>query len=172
MSEQHTADREERPVAAGQALPADTSRRAVMLGAGGVGLVAVLAACGSGGTDTAAPASSAPAPASSAAPEQSAAGGGDSAGFAKTADIPEGGGKIFADQKLVVTQPAAGQFKAFSSTCTHQGCTVGDVSGGTINCPCHGSKFSITDGSVKGGPAPRPLPETQIKVDGDAISLA
>ncbi|KUM83498.1 MULTISPECIES: Rieske (2Fe-2S) protein [Streptomyces] len=92
--------------------------------------------------------------------------------LAKTSEIPVGGGKIFKDEKVVVTQPKKGEFKAFSDICTHQGCQVTSVSGGTINCPCHGSKFNITDGSVANPPANRPLPEKQIKVNGDSIELA
>ncbi|MCX5260885.1 Rieske (2Fe-2S) protein [Streptomyces canus] len=92
--------------------------------------------------------------------------------LAKTSEIPVGGGKIFKDEKVVVTQPKEGEFKAFSDICTHQGCQVTSVSGGTINCPCHGSKFNITDGSVANPPANKPLPEKQIKVSGDSIQLA
>ena len=91
--------------------------------------------------------------------------------LAKTSDIPEGGGTVFPEQKVVVTQPALGEFKAFSAVCTHQGCTVNKVADGTIDCPCHGSKFHIADGSVAHGPAARPLPAAQIKVEGDAIRL-
>ncbi|MFJ9906110.1 Rieske (2Fe-2S) protein [Streptomyces sp. NPDC101152] len=92
--------------------------------------------------------------------------------LAKTSEIPVGGGKIFNDQKVVVTQPAKGEFKAFSAICTHQGCTVGSVANGTIDCPCHGSKYRIADGSVAGGPAPKPLPPAPIKVEGNSIHLA
>jgi Rieske Fe-S protein len=88
-----------------------------------------------------------------------------------TEDIPVGGGKIFAPQQVVVTQPVQGTFKAFSSICTHQSCPVASVASGTINCDCHGSKYSIKDGSVVNGPAPRPLPPKQIKISGDAITL-
>lgn len=88
-----------------------------------------------------------------------------------TSDIPVGEGKIFADQKVVVTQPVAGTFKAFSSTCTHLGCTVNKVADGTIQCPCHGSKFSVADGSVKGGPAPKPLPAAKVTVKGSQVVL-
>ncbi|MGC4987130.1 MULTISPECIES: Rieske (2Fe-2S) protein [unclassified Streptomyces] len=92
--------------------------------------------------------------------------------LATTSDIPVGGGTIFKDQKVVVTQPAKGDFKAFSAICTHAGCTVNKVADGTIDCPCHGSKFSVEDGAVKAGPAPRPLPAEKITVEGNSIRLA
>ena len=92
--------------------------------------------------------------------------------LATTSDIPVGGGTIFKEQKIVVTQPAKGDFKAFSAICTHAGCTVNKVADGTIDCPCHGSKFSVEDGAVKAGPAPRPLPAEKITVEGNSIRLA
>ena len=92
--------------------------------------------------------------------------------LATTSDIPVGGGTIFKDQKVVVTQPAKGDFKAFSAICTHAGCTLNKVADGTIDCPCHGSKFSVEDGAVKAGPAPRPLPAEKITVEGNSIRLA
>jgi Rieske Fe-S protein len=88
-----------------------------------------------------------------------------------SADVPVGGGTVFKAQKVVVTQPQAGTFKAFSATCTHQGCTVGDVSGGTINCPCHGSKFNVSDGSVVKGPAKKGLPVKQVTTDGGDLKV-
>ena len=92
--------------------------------------------------------------------------------LASTADIPVGGGKILADKKIVITQPKAGTFDAFTAVCTHQGCIVGSVAGGTINCPCHGSRFSIADGSVVNGPAASPLAHVSIKVQGTSIVQA
>jgi Rieske Fe-S protein len=89
--------------------------------------------------------------------------------LALTSDVPVGGGKILADKKIVITQPRAGSFEAFAAVCTHQGCTVSSVSGGTINCPCHGSKFSVTNGSVVTGPAPSALAPVSIKVQGTSI---
>lgn len=89
-----------------------------------------------------------------------------------TEDIPVGEGKIFDQRQVVVTQPVKGTFKAFSSICTHQGCPVASVANGTINCDCHGSKYSVKDGSVVAGPAPRPLPPKQITVSGDSITLS
>jgi len=92
--------------------------------------------------------------------------------LALTSDVPVGGGKILADKKIVITQPRAGSFEAFTAVCTHQGCTVSSVSGGTVNCPCHGSKFSIANGSVVTGPAASALAHGSIKVQGTSIVQA
>jgi nitrite reductase/ring-hydroxylating ferredoxin subunit len=150
------------------------TRRLALRGTAVAGLsVPLLAACGDDGE-------AGNAPGTTATPEKTAGGGGSSpsegsgggggGGFASTSDIPEGGGAIFADEGVVVTQPAAGEFKGFTNICTHQGCAVAEVTD-TINCPCHGSMFSIEDGSPVGGPATSALAEMAIKVDGDAISL-
>jgi Rieske Fe-S protein len=107
---------------------------------------------------------------SGSAPEAPAAAAGSPLGAA--ADVPVGGGKVFTEQKVVVTQPAKGKFAAFSAVCTHQGCIVDEVKDGTINCPCHGSKFKIADGSVAAGPAPKPLETKKVTVASDKITLA
>jgi Rieske Fe-S protein len=112
------------------------------MGVGLAGVSGVLAACG------ASSASGGDYGGSATDPAQSPAAASAGKGLAKTSDIPVGGGKIFKAEKVVVTQPKAGEFRAFSAICTHQGCPVGSVSGGTINCPCHGSKFKIADASV------------------------
>ncbi|MEU9702547.1 Rieske (2Fe-2S) protein [Streptomyces sp. NPDC014870] len=136
------------------------ARRTVVAAAGGAGLVAALTACGGGGTDDKGSG------AGTGAPQEAGA------ALAKTADIPVGGGKVLDGQGVVITQPKAGEFKAFSSKCTHQGCAVSGVADGVITCPCHQSMFDASDGSVKGGPATAPLPPTPIKVEGDSITLA
>jgi Rieske Fe-S protein len=87
-------------------------------------------------------------------------------------EIPVGGGKIFAAARVVVTQPVRGQYQGFSAVCTHVGCILSEVADGTIDCPCHGSEFKITNGAVVTGPAPRPLPTKQIEVvDGKVVLL-
>ncbi|GAA0465460.1 Rieske (2Fe-2S) protein [Streptomyces sp. NPDC046215] len=150
---------------------AGTSRRTVVAAAGVTGLAAALAACGSNGGDGGEDAATPPrqrTPGSERPPNAGEAGEGV---LASAADIPKGGGKVFADRKVVVTQPSEGEFKAFSAVCTHTGCLVKEVSGGTVNCPCHGSRFSVADGSVQAGPAQRPLPEERVTVEGGTVRL-
>jgi len=90
----------------------------------------------------------------------------------KAADIPVGGGRVFDALKVVVTQPTAGDFKAFSAVCTHQGCTVSGVKEGVITCPCHGSAFDMATGAVKQGPATSPLPAKTVSVGADGITVS
>ncbi|GAA2460977.1 Rieske (2Fe-2S) protein [Streptomyces macrosporus] len=156
-----------------------TSRRSVLAAAGAVSLAAGLAACSDSGDGSAYGGDSGSgeqAPDRS-APEQSApaeAGGGDGGGreLARTSEIPEGGGMVFKDRKVVVTQPSPGEYKAFSAVCTHQGCVVSSVADGAIVCACHNSMFDIADGSVRGGPATQPLPPANVTVEGGSVRLA
>jgi Rieske Fe-S protein len=150
------------------------TRRGVLAGVGLVGLAGAVSACSSGGSSSSSAGASVGA--STAAPATSTASAAGNTGSAANAlatksEIPVGGGKIFTAEKVVVTQPSAGDFKAFSAVCTHMGCIVNQITNGTIDCPCHGSKYSIKDGSVVGGPAPSPLPAAAIKVSGSSISL-
>jgi Rieske Fe-S protein len=156
------------------------SSRRTLLACAGAACAAVLAGCArydsnNGGVAGSQPTQAAQASTPAAAPAGSGSGAAASTGppvLAKTADIPVGGGKILTDKKIVITQPQAGSFHAFTAVCTHQGCTVGSVSGGTINCPCHGSKFNIANGAVVNGPAASPLAPVSIQVQGGSIVQA
>ncbi|MFC5994171.1 Rieske (2Fe-2S) protein [Pseudonocardia hispaniensis] len=88
-----------------------------------------------------------------------------------TAAVPVGGGIVLRGPDVVITQPTAGTFVAFSAICTHEGCRIHAVAGGTINCFCHGSRFRISDGAVVGGPARDPLPQVPIRVADGSIDL-
>ncbi|MFI6557108.1 Rieske (2Fe-2S) protein [Streptomyces griseus] len=146
------------------------ARRRTVLAAGAAGAAALATGCGSsdegGGGDT-----SGTPTASDGASDGASPGAADGVELAATGDIPVGGGTVFKERKVVVTQPEEGEFKAFSAVCTHASCLVSTVSDGTINCPCHGSRFSITDAAVEAGPAPRPLPAERISVSGGTIRL-
>ena len=89
-----------------------------------------------------------------------------------TAVIPAGGGKIFDDIKVVVTQPTEGEYKAFSAICTHRQCTVSSVAGGVITCQCHLSEFDAATGAVRKGPATQPLPPKTVSVGADGIQVS
>jgi Rieske Fe-S protein len=151
-----------------------SSRRAVLVSACAA-CAATLAGCARYGTSNGLAGSPAGAPAYGAPSAGTGSAGTGSAGgsaanvLATTAEVPVGGGKILTAQKIVITQPQADTFHAFTAICTHQGCIVNSVSGGTINCPCHGSEYSIVNGSVVRGPAPLPLAAVSIKVEGTSI---
>lgn len=130
------------------AIAASASRRTILGGAAVIGVGAVLAGCAG-----AQPSSSAPNTVSS----PSAGGSTAETSVGKASDVPVGSGIIVASAEAVITQPTSGTFKAFNYTCTHKGCPVSKISGDTISCMCHGSQFSIADGSVKHGPATEPL---------------
>ena len=169
------------------------TRRGLLLGAGLAGLGGALAGCSTAavpyGADEAgvlsqagprpssislqvgppSPASVPPASAPHASPGQTARVRGRRAqltgivlGAAR--EIPVGGGQIFDAERVVVTQPARGRYRAFSAVCTHVGCVLNEVADGTIDCPCHGSRFRITNGAVVAGPARAPLPKKRIAI--------
>ena len=144
------------------------SRRAVVGGFVGLGVgVPLLAACGSdsdsddGGSGG-----------GSGSGSDSGGGTTSSGAIGKKSEVPVGSGKIYAGEKVVLTQPTEGDFKAFSAVCTHQGCVVAKIAGKDIECTCHGSKFSIKDGSVVAGPATKSLEELKVTVSGDDLSVS
>jgi Rieske Fe-S protein len=172
------------------------TRRGVLLGVGLAGLGGVLAGCSTaavpydaneagvppngpapGGMPSSGAMTSQAAPGSRATPSRSAPARKKAKPkltgtvLGATSDIPVGGGAIYTAAKVVVTQPASGQYKAFSAVCTHVGCIVNKVTNGTIDCPCHGSEFKITTGAVVTGPAPAPLPKKQIKIVNGQVLL-
>ncbi len=132
------------------------NRRQALSGAAAAGIgVPLLAACGS---ETGEPVRAKPATESGQV-------------LAKTSDVAVGACLVFPDQKVVLAQPSEGTFTCFSAVCTHQGCLVSTSSEGDIPCTCHGSNFSLEDGSVLKGPATTALPKVEIEVDGDRITV-
>lgn len=136
-------------------------RRTVLAMGGAVAAGTVLAACGSqdasGVQGSAAAVSTAPPP---------------EGAVAAVSAVPVGGGYVNTDVAVVVTQPEAGTFNAFTAVCPHQGCLVSQVVDNEIICPCHNSRFSATDGAVISGPAQEGLAAAKVAVEGDAITLA
>jgi Rieske Fe-S protein len=199
MTPESTRDSESR--SGGDEQDPRPTRRGVLLGVSLAGLGGALAGCSTaavpydaneagivpngpaqGAMPTSGAMQSTPAPASSAQGGDMQSGGMQSGKPKKKAkltgtvlgaasEIPLGGGKIYTAAKVVVTQPARGQYKAFSAVCTHVGCIMSAVTNRAIDCPCHGSQFKITNGAVITGPAPSPLPAKQIKIVGGNVIL-
>jgi nitrite reductase/ring-hydroxylating ferredoxin subunit len=141
--------------------PSGGSRRDLFRSLGlvalGGGTAAVLGACSGG--DSGSGSAGGSGSASAAAPQTVA-----------MASVPQGSGVVKGG--FVITQPTAGDFKAFSNICTHQGCPISQVSGDKITCNCHGSEFSVKDGSVLHGPADRPLEAAKVTVDGENLDVS
>jgi len=162
---------------------AGASRRALFLGAGAVGATAVLAACGTEDPSTGYPAPAPPDSGGGSTPGDTPDDGGDDGGdddggseqaLTTTDEVEVGGGVIIAEATVVVTQPSEGTFKGFSAACTHQGCTVSSIRDRIIHCACHGSQYSIEDGSVIQGAisGQNPLPAVELNVDAGRITRA
>ena len=152
----------------------DASRRTVMSGIVGVGVgVPLLAACGSDNSESSGSDSGGGSGGDSDGGSDGGGGGASASGaIGKTSEVPVGGAKIFKAEKVVVSQPSEGEFKAFSTVCTHQGCPITKMDGDEIECGCHGSRFMVTDGSVANGPATKPLEELKATVKGDNLTVS
>ena len=135
---------------------------AVVAGAG----LPLLSACGGGNDGTTTTGGSS---AGSGSPTSGASSSAAAGPLVATSKVPVNGGVILDAKKIVVTQPTAGTFKAFTAVCTHQGCVVSSISDNTISCACHGSQFSAEDGSVLTGPATGALSEIAVTVKGGSV---
>jgi nitrite reductase/ring-hydroxylating ferredoxin subunit len=104
-------------------------------------------------------------------------GGGAKAGgaaIASESEVSPGSAVTFKDSgnPAVLVHLKSGGFVAYSAVCTHQGCTVA-YQGGKLACPCHGSVFDPAKGAkVVAGPAPTPLPQIPVKVQGGEVFRA
>jgi Rieske Fe-S protein len=91
--------------------------------------------------------------------------------IASASDVAPGNAVTFknAGSPAVLVHLDNGDFVAYSAICTHQGCTVA-YKNGQLACPCHGSVFDPAHGAaVVAGPAPKPLPEIPVKVQGGDV---
>ncbi len=70
------------------------------------------------------------------------------------------------DRKIRISVArVAGRLYAFDDLCTHEACplSAGLLTGTTIMCQCHGSRFDITTGAILNGPAAEPLNVYEVK---------
>jgi nitrite reductase/ring-hydroxylating ferredoxin subunit/uncharacterized membrane protein len=66
-----------------------------------------------------------------------------------------------------------GRIHAMSNVCPHMGGPLneGRFEGEAVQCPWHGSRFSIEDGRVLDGPAVHPAPRLEVRVQGGQIEV-
>ena len=93
---------------------------------------------------------------------------------ASTAEVPEGGmKKVMLGGQQVLLANVKGKFYAIGNVCTHVGGPLdkGRLDSHEVECPLHGSRFDVTTGQVKRGPAARPEPVYEVKVEGSEVKL-
>lgn len=80
---------------------------------------------------------------------------------------------IIGDTPVLVVRTADGTIRALHDRCSHRGCSLADgtIEGETIECPCHGSRFSFRDGHVERGPAGAPQPAFEARETAGRIEL-
>ncbi|RRO20361.1 Rieske (2Fe-2S) protein [Saccharopolyspora rhizosphaerae] len=132
------------------------SRRSVLAAGGAVAGAAALSACGAEAPE---PPVQQPTPPSPGQPMTSLAA--VPVGGAIPVRTPDG-------RQAIVARPAESTAVAFDGACTHQGCPV-KPEGAELKCPCHGSVFDALSGSVKKGPADRPLTPIPVRVEGGEV---
>ncbi len=82
-----------------------------------------------------------------------------------------GGWLLVNAAQVIVVNVDGSTIRAFSSVCTHQGCSTNwAFSSGLFECTCHGSRFN-TSGQVVRGPAASNLPEYSVNRNGDTVTI-
>jgi nitrite reductase/ring-hydroxylating ferredoxin subunit len=76
-------------------------------------------------------------------------------------------------ERRIAVANVSGAFFAIDDTCTHRSCSLGDgaLVGAILRCPCHGSRFDLTNGAVLEGPAEKPVRTYPARVVGDEIQV-
>jgi Rieske Fe-S protein len=152
-----------------------TACRALSVAAVGGTLASLVQACGGGGGGASSPTGTSGSFGGTALPTVS----GTSASGAVTVPIAAGsplatvGGTALVQSSsgsFLVARTAADTFSALTAICTHENCTVTDVSGQTYVCPCHGSRYS-QNGQVQNGPATRALRTFATRFASDVLTI-
>ncbi|KRE81602.1 Rieske (2Fe-2S) protein [Arthrobacter sp. Soil763] len=90
------------------------------------------------------------------------------------AELPDGGHrKVEAGKVSVLLYRSGSRILAVDSVCSHMGGPLeqGEIDGGCVVCPWHGSTFRLKDGSVVRGPATRPQPRYETRLNEGRIEV-
>jgi nitrite reductase/ring-hydroxylating ferredoxin subunit/uncharacterized membrane protein len=88
--------------------------------------------------------------------------------------LPEGRPtRVVVDDTPVLVLREGDRIFAIHDRCSHRGCSLseGSVEGTEIVCGCHGSRFDLRDGAVRGGPASAPQPAFQVRVEDGRVEV-
>jgi nitrite reductase/ring-hydroxylating ferredoxin subunit/uncharacterized membrane protein len=66
-----------------------------------------------------------------------------------------------------------GRLVALADRCTHRGGPLheGQIKDGCVTCPWHNSSFELADGSIASGPATRPQPVLDVRVENGRVQV-
>jgi nitrite reductase/ring-hydroxylating ferredoxin subunit/uncharacterized membrane protein len=90
------------------------------------------------------------------------------------AALPEGElRRAEVDGLAIVLARVRGQVHALADRCAHRGGSLseGELDGECVQCPLHGSLFSLADGSVERGPSAYPQPVYEVRVENGRIAV-
>jgi len=78
---------------------------------------------------------------------------------------------VEAKGKEIAVANLDGKYYAIGNRCTHMGCMLSDgtLKEEKITCPCHGSTFDVKTGNVVNGPAKKPEPAYETKIEGEQV---
>jgi 3-phenylpropionate/trans-cinnamate dioxygenase ferredoxin component len=92
----------------------------------------------------------------------------------RSEDVPPGRARrCTVDGHDVLVCNVGGAFYAVADVCTHDRGALGEgrLRGGVIECPRHGARFDVRDGSVEAPPAVRPLPTYPVRVRDGVVDV-
>lgn len=90
-------------------------------------------------------------------------------------EVDEGRVKAYkAEGREVAIANVGGRLHAFDDICTHERCNLsyGDLDGTEIECDCHGSRFDVTNGEVRHGPATELVDVFEVREQDDELQVS
>ena len=99
-------------------------------------------------------------------------------GWARVAalsELAEGASKVvYAGGEQVALFNISGRLYAVANRCPHANGPLadGELDGATVTCPWHASRFDLETGAVLAGPAVKPVPTYQVRVENGAIYVS
>jgi nitrite reductase/ring-hydroxylating ferredoxin subunit len=90
---------------------------------------------------------------------------------AETSEVPMGDVRVVkvSGIDVMVANVGGTLYATATSALMSAGLSEGELTGSVIQCPWHGSRFDVKTGALIGGPAQKPEPTFQVKVENSAV---